>query len=65
MKQSVKNIIMGLLVWACIIWVISFDPSQIGKWLKIAACLGGTTWFWWWICGFENPFVESEVKEEV
>lgn len=62
MKQSVKNIIMGLLVWACIIWVISFDPSQIGKWLKIAACLGGITWFWWWICDFDNPFVEDTNK---
>lgn len=64
MKQSVKNIIMGLLVWACIIWAVCFDPSQIGHWLKIAVCLCGATWFWWWICGFENPFVESEIKEE-
>lgn len=56
---------MGLLVWACIIWLVAFDPSQFGHWFKIAAILGGATWFWWYICGFENPFVDSEAKEEV
>lgn len=56
---------MGILVWACIIWLICFDPSQIGQWFKIAAYLGCATWFWWYICGFENPFVKSETKEEV
>ena len=56
---------MGLLVWVCIIWAICFDPSQLGNWFKIAAILGGATWFWWYICGFENPFVESDIKEEV
>lgn len=65
MRESIKNIIMGLLVFACVIWIISFDPSQIGHWLKIDACLGGATWFWWYICGFENPFVESKDNEEV
>lgn len=65
MKESIKNTIMGLLVWACIIWLICFDPSQIGQWFKIAACLAYATWFWWWICDFENPFVKSETEEEV
>lgn len=65
MRESIKNIIMGLLVWACIIWGCCFDPEQLGHWFKIAAILGVVTWFWWYICGFDNPFVESEIKEEV
>lgn len=65
MREFIKNIIMGLLVWACIIWLVCFDPSQLGHWFKIAAILGGVTWFWWWICDFDSPFVESETKEEV
>ena len=64
MRESIKNMIMGILVFACIIWVFSFDPSQLGHWFKIAVILGGATWFWWYICGFENPFVESETKKE-
>lgn len=65
MRQSIKNIIMGLLIWACIIWAVCFDPSQLGQWFKVAACLGVATWFWWWICDFDNPFVESENEETV
>ena len=64
MRESIKNIIMGLLIWACIIWAVCFDPSQLGQWFKVAVCLGGITWFWWYICGFENPFVKSENKEK-
>ena len=56
---------MGLLIWACIIWAVCFDPSQLGQWFKVAACLGVATWFWWWICDFDNPFVESENEETV
>ena len=64
MKGFVKEMVMGLLVWSCIIWVIAFDPSQLGKWFKIAAYLGGVTWFWWWICDFENPFKSDKENEE-
>lgn len=56
MKELVKEMVMGLLVSCCIIWMIAFNPSQFGPWFKIAACLGGVTWFWWWICDFGNPF---------
>lgn len=59
MRNFVKNTVMGLLVWACIIWLCCFDPSQLGHWFKIAAYLGGITLFWWWIFDFENPFVED------
>jgi hypothetical protein len=64
MRQSIKNIIMGLLIWACIIWAVCFDPSQLGQWFKVAVCIGAATWFWWWICDFDNPFVESENEEK-
>lgn len=62
MRDSVKDMIMGLLGWLCVIWVCMFDPNQLGHWFKIAACIGGVTWFWWWICGYENPFCGSEER---
>lgn len=65
MRQSIKNIIMGLLIWACFIWLVAFDPSQLGQWFKVAAYIGGATLFWWWICDFDNPFVESETEEKL
>ena len=65
MKGFVKEIVMGLLIWSCIMWVIAFDPSQFGQWFKVAACLGGVTWFWWWIFDFENPFKSDKKDEEV
>ena len=64
MRNFVKNTVMGLLVWACIIWLCCFDPSQLGHWFKIAGCILGVTWFWWWIFDFENPFVK-DTKENV
>ena len=51
---------MGMLVWFCIIWLCAFDPNQFGHWFKIALCIGGATWFWWWIGGYENPFNAKE-----
>ena len=59
MRNFVKNTVMGLLVWMCIIWLCCFDPSQLGHWFKIAGCIFGVTLFWWWIFDFENPFVED------
>lgn len=59
MRSFVKNTVMGLLVWMCIIWLCCFDPSQFGHWFKIACCLFGATLFWWWIFDFENPFVKD------
>lgn len=64
MKGFVKEIVMGLLVWSCIIWVIAFDPSQFGHWIKISTYLGCITWFWWWICGFENPFKSDKENDK-
>ena len=51
---------MGMLVWFCIIWLCAFDPNQFGHWFKIALYIGGATWFWWWIGGYENPFNAKE-----
>jgi hypothetical protein len=48
----------------CIIWICCFDPTDIGRWFKIALYLGSITWFWWWIFDFENPFVKDS-KENV
>ena len=64
MRSFVKNTVMGLLVWMCIIWICCFDPSDIGRWFKIAFYLGSITLFWWWIFDFENPFVKDS-KENV
>lgn len=64
MRNFVKNTVMGLLVWMCIIWLCCFDPSQLGHWFKIAGCIFSVTWFWWWIFDFENPFVK-DTKENV
>lgn len=60
MRNFIKNGVMGLLVWICIIWIFCFDPSQLGHWFKIAGCIFGITLFWWWIFDFTNPFVEDE-----
>lgn len=65
MKNWFKEIVMGLLVWCCIIWFCAFDPEQIGHWFKIACYIGGITWFWWWICDFDNPFVSENEEDEV
>lgn len=65
MRSFVKEMVMGLLIWSCIIWVVVFDPSQFAHWLKIAIYLGCITWIWWWICGFGNPFKSDKEKEEV
>lgn len=65
MKGFIKESVMGLLVWACIIWFCAFDPEQMGKWFKIALCLGSATWFWWWIFDFDNPFVADSKNEKV
>ena len=64
MRSAVKELIMGLLVWACIIWFVAFDPDQLLKWFKIASCLAGVTWFWWWICDFDNPFKADKYGEK-
>lgn len=60
MKEAIKNFIVIVLVWACIIWIVCFDPNQFGNWLKVAICLGSITVFFWWIFDFDNPFVEDK-----
>lgn len=60
MREFVKKAIMGILAWVCFIWVCSFDPKQLGEWLHIACWIGGITWFWWFICGFESPFRKGD-----
>ena len=56
MKQSIKEMVMGLLVWSAIIWFCAIDFDMFGKWLKIMFCLVGANAFWWWICDLPNPF---------
>ena len=60
MRNFVKKTIVILFIWACIIWVVAFDPSQFGHWFKVAICLGSITAFFWWIFDFGNLFVEDE-----
>jgi hypothetical protein len=60
MLEVFKKAVMGVLIWLCIIWACAFDPKQVFNWFTIACWLGGFTWFWWWICGFESPFRESD-----
>lgn len=62
MRNLIKETIVGLLVWACIIWVVSFDPNQVGHWLKIAICLGSVTAFFWWIFDFRT-LIKEDTKE--
>lgn len=60
MKEIIKGFIVGVLVWACIIWGCAFDPSQFWAWFKVAICLASATVFFWWIFDFDNPFVEDK-----
>ena len=64
MRNLVKETIIGLLVWACIICVVSFDPNQFGHWLKVSICLGSTTAFFWWIFDFRK-LIKEDAKENV
>ena len=62
MRNFVKEAIVGLLVWECIIWVVAFDPNQFGHWLKVAICLGSVTAFFWWIFDF-GTLIKENTKE--
>lgn len=64
MRNFVKGAIVGLLVWACVIWVVSFDPNQFVNWLKGVLFLGSITAFFWWIFDFGN-LIKEETKETV
>ena len=65
MKNFVKEAIIGLLGWACIIWMVGFDPAQIWSWFKVAICLVSVTVFFWWIFDFRNPFADDEDENEI
>ena len=60
MKEFVKEFIVFVLIWACIIWGCAFNPSNFWGWLKIEICLVGVTAFLWWIFDFKNHFADSE-----
>ena len=60
MKNIVKNTIMGILIWICIIWLCVFDQSQLWAWFKVAICLVGITVFFWWIFDFSDHFAGDE-----
>lgn len=64
MRSFVKEMVMGLLIWSCIIWVVCFDPNQFGHWLKVAICLGSATAFFWWIFDF-GKLIKEDNKETV
>lgn len=64
MRNFVKGTIVGLFVWACVIWVVSFDPNQFVNWFKGALFLGSITAFFWWIFDFGN-LIKEETKENV
>lgn len=59
MKETIKNFIVTVLVCACIIWIVSFDPSQFQTWFTVAICLGSATVFFWRIFDFGNQFIED------
>ena len=63
MRNFVKKTIVTLLIWACIIWVVVFDPNQLGHWFKVAICLGSITAFFWWIFDFGNLFVKNKSEK--
>lgn len=60
MKEFVKEFIVFVLIWACIIWGCAFNPSNFCGWFKIEICLVGVTAFLWWIFDFKNHFADSE-----
>ena len=60
MKENIKEFIVFVLIWACIIWGCAFNPSNFWGWFKIEICLVGVTAFFWRIFGFKNLFADSE-----
>ena len=60
MKENIKEFIVFVLIWACIIWGCTFNQSNFWGWFKIEICLVGVTAFFWWIFGFKNHFADSE-----
>ena len=60
MKENIKEFIVFVLIWACIIWGCAFNPSNFWGWFKIEICLVGVTAFFCWIFGFKNHFADSE-----
>ena len=60
MKEFVKEFIVFILIWACIIWTCTFNTSNFCGWFKVEICLVGVTAFFWWIFDFKNHFADSE-----
>ena len=60
MKEFVKEFIVFILIWACIIWTCTFNPSNFCGWFKVEICLVGVTAFFWWVFDFKNHFADSE-----
>lgn len=60
MKEFVKEFIVFVLIWACIIWGCAFNPSNFWGWFKIEICLVSVTAFFWWIFDIKNHFADSE-----
>ena len=60
MKEFVKEFIVFILIWACIIWTCTFNPSNFWVWFKVEICLVAVTAFFWWIFDFKNHFADSE-----
>ena len=60
MKKNIKEFIVFVLIWACIIWGCAFNPSNFWRWFKIEICLVGVTAFFWWIFDIKNHFADSE-----
>ena len=60
MKENIKEFIVFVLIWACIIWGCAFNPSNFWGWFKIEICLLSVTAFFWWIFDIKNYFADSE-----
>ena len=59
-KDFIKKFIVFTLIWACIIFACTFDPSNFWGWFKVEICLVGATAFFWWIFDFKTHFADSE-----
>lgn len=64
MKENIKEFIVFVLIWACLIWGCTFNPVDFWGWFKVEICLMGVTVFFWWIFDIKNHFTENEDENE-
>ena len=46
-KDTIKDLLMVLLVWFCMVWINSFDPNHILEWGVVTIILAfSIRWMW-------------------